>query len=61
MIFKIIICVVCFSIGIFMCYMPSIEQRNEEKRKKQQAELDNELYRIIKNRKMEKDKNEKRA
>lgn len=44
-----------------MCYMPNIEQRNEEKRKKQQAELNDELYRILKNKKMEEDKNEKRA
>lgn len=40
-----------------MCYMPGIEQRADEKRKKRFAELDAELYQILKQRKKEEKKN----
>lgn len=57
MVLKIVWFVVCLGVGIFMCYMPGIEQRAEEKRKKRFAKLDAELYQILKQRKKEEKKN----
>lgn len=54
MVCKIIFFIVCVGIGIFMCCMPYIEQRNDEKLRKHLSELNDELYQIMKSKKEQK-------
>lgn len=48
MVWRIVLFVLCFCVGTFMCFMPSIEQKNNEKQKKSFEKFDEELNDILK-------------
>ena len=57
MAWKIFWFVFCFAIGTLLCYMPGIEQKQDEKRKKRLKELDKEFYDALTQYKKRKQKN----